>query len=174
MIPAIIGIIPLFGVLMVAQVMADMSAGTSDGLDVLEMATAVLMRNFELLRRRSDVYADLDKAEYLLLRVLDQIGPADIRTLAAAVGLDPSTAGRQVSVLEGRALVHRSPAAADRRRSMIAPTDEGIRRMTLTMARRRAATADMLADWAPEDLGNLAALLTRYNKAVADRYLNAD
>jgi DNA-binding MarR family transcriptional regulator len=172
MIPTITGIIPLFGVFMVAHVMADLSSDTSDGLDVLEMATAVLMRNFELLRRRSDVYADLDRSEYLLLRVLDQVGPADIRSLAAAVGLDPSTAGRQVSVMEGRGLVHRTPAAADRRRSMIAPTEEGIARMTLTMGRRRATTAEMLADWSPEDLGQLGTLLTRYNRAVADHYLS--
>jgi hypothetical protein len=30
----------------------------------------------------------------------------------------------------------------------------------------------MLDDWTPEDLGTLGALLTRYNKAVADRYLS--
>ena len=41
-----------------ASTIADPSDG--DGLDVLEMATAVLMRNFELLRRRSAVYKELD------------------------------------------------------------------------------------------------------------------
>ncbi|HEX5401460.1 MAG TPA: MarR family transcriptional regulator [Pseudonocardiaceae bacterium] len=148
---------------------ADPSDG--DGLDVLEMATAVLMRNFELLRRRSTAYTELDKAEYLLLRTLDRVGPADIGTLASAVGLDPSTAGRQVAVLESKSLVHREPAAADRRRSIIAPTDEGRRRMETTRARRRENTAELLADWSAEDLRQLGNLLTRYNKAVADRYL---
>ena len=42
-------------------------------LDEIELATAVLTRNFELLRRRSDVYTDLDRAEYLLLRTLDDL-----------------------------------------------------------------------------------------------------
>ena len=59
---------------------------TAEALDVLELATAVLARNFELLRRRSDVYKELDKSEYLLLRTLDQIGPVDISSLASAVG----------------------------------------------------------------------------------------
>ncbi|HEX3647665.1 MAG TPA: MarR family transcriptional regulator, partial [Pseudonocardiaceae bacterium] len=134
----------------------------------------VLMRNFELLRRRSDVYAELDRAEYLLLRTLDQFGPTDIGSLAAAVGLDPSTAGRQVAVMAGRDLVEREPSPDDRRRSMIAPTDEGRRRMAATRFRRRAATADMLADWTDEELLQLGDLLTRYNKAVADRFLDRE
>jgi hypothetical protein len=51
--------------------LADRLAETGDALDVLELATAVLVRNFELLRRRTGVYADLDQSEYLLLRTLD-------------------------------------------------------------------------------------------------------
>lgn len=153
---------------------ADLGDGVVDGLDVLELATAVLARNFELLRRRSDVYTELDKAEYLLLRTLDQLGPTDIGSLAAAVGLDPSTAGRQVAGMEGRDLVDRTPSPDDRRRSMIAPTEAGRQRMTATRARRRAATAEMLADWTDEELQQLGDLLTRYNKAIADRYLQPD
>jgi DNA-binding MarR family transcriptional regulator len=160
---------------MVSQAaVAGLVAEPSDGLDVLEMSTAVLMRNFELLRRRSDVYADLDKAEYLLLRVLEQMGPSDIRTLASAVGLDPSTAGRQVAGMQSRGLVDRAPAEGDRRRSIIAPTEEGHRRMELTRTRRRDESADMLAEWSAADLRTLADLLTRYNKAVTDRYLNPE
>jgi hypothetical protein len=30
-----------------------------------------------------------------------------------------------------------------------------------------------MGGWTPEGLGTLGALLTRYNKAVADRYLSA-
>ena len=154
-----------------AATVADLCDGVEDGLDVLELATAVLMRNFELLRRRTDTYADLDRAEYLLLRTLDQLGPTDIGSLAAAVGLDPSTAGRQVAGMESRELVDRTPAAEDRRRSIIAPTAEGRRRMEQTRFRRRESAAEMLADWSEEELRELAMLLTRYNKAVADRYL---
>jgi DNA-binding MarR family transcriptional regulator len=150
---------------------ADLCDGSVDGLDILEMSTAVLTRNLELWRRRSDVYTELDRAEYLLLRVLDELGPADIGSLAGALGLDPSTAGRQVAVLEGKALVERTPAEADRRRSIIAPSDEGRRRMEITRTLRRAATADIVADWTETEVRQLAELLTRYNKAVADRYL---
>jgi DNA-binding MarR family transcriptional regulator len=150
---------------------ADLCDDVPDGLDVLELASAVLMRNFELLRRRSDVYSELDRAEYLLLRTLDQLGPTDIGSLAAAVGLDPSTAGRQVAGMESRHLVDRAPSVQDRRRSIIAPTGAGRHRMEATRARRRAATADLLAGWTDEELQQLGELLTRYNKAIADRFL---
>lgn len=153
--------------------MPEQSTGVTvrDPLDTLELATAVLVRNFEMLRRRSDIYQELDRAEYLLLRVLDESGPVDIGTLAAAVGLDPSTAGRQVAAMRGKGLAECAPSDADRRRNIVSPTDEGRRRMAATRARRRETTATLLSDWTNEDVDTLARLLIRYNGSVAERYL---
>jgi DNA-binding MarR family transcriptional regulator len=142
-------------------------------LDVIEVASAMLVRNFELLRRRSDVYSELDRAEYLLLRILDQAGPSDICGLAAALGVDPSTAGRQVVAMESKALVHRAPADADRRRTIITPTAEGHSRMLATRARRSQVTAELLADWSDEELRTLGAMFSRYNEALARKFLTA-
>ncbi|MGW4488232.1 MarR family winged helix-turn-helix transcriptional regulator [Amycolatopsis sp. NPDC004368] len=153
--------------------LADRLAETGDTLDVLELATAVFVRNSELLRRRTDAYAELDQAEYLLLRTLDELGSADVGTLAGALGLDPSTVGRQGSVMLGKGLVERSPSAADRRRSILTPTEEGRHRMRATQARRRNATAELLDDWSEDELRSFGSLLSRYNKAVAQRYLSA-
>jgi DNA-binding MarR family transcriptional regulator len=143
----------------------------SDPLDVIEMAAAALVRNFELLRRRSDIYTELDQAEYLLLRTLHRIGPADICTLATALGLDPSTAGRQVAAIQAKGLVARQPASTDRRRSIVSPTEEGHRRMTTTRDRRRDSARRILAGWSEDDLHTLGEMFTRYNEAVADTYL---
>lgn len=140
-------------------------------LDQIELASAVLMRNFELLGRRSGIYSDLDRADYLLLRALDQAGPADIAALAAALGVDPSTAGRQVAAMLAKGLVTRQPSAADRRRSVITPTPEGQRRLARTRQRRRDETGRLLTNWSPEDRELLAEMLARYNQAVADHYL---
>lgn len=145
----------------------------TDPLEVIELASAVLVRNFELLRRRSDVYTELDRAEYLLLRTLDREGPGDICTLAAALGVDPSTAGRQVAAMQAKGLVEREPSAADRRRSIISPSEEGRRRMLTTRQRRREATAELLAGWSDEQLRSLGEMFTRYNEAVAARYLTS-
>jgi DNA-binding MarR family transcriptional regulator len=149
------------------------ASGRHDPLDVVEKATAQLTRNFEMLRRRSDIYSELDKAGYLLLRTLEEMGPTDIGSLAAAIGLDPSTAGRQVAVMQEKGLVDRAPDPADRRRSIISPTGEGHRRMVGTRCRRRGAMGELLSDWSDEDLSTLGRMLTRYNHAVAQRYLAA-
>jgi DNA-binding MarR family transcriptional regulator len=145
---------------------------SGDPLEVIEVATAVLVRNFELLRRRGGAYTDLDRAEYLLLRTLDALGPADICTLAAGLGLDPSTAGRQVARMQSRGLVERTPAPADRRRSVVAPTAQGLERMHEARVRRRDATEELLADWSEADRHTLAEMFTRYNRTVAERFLS--
>ena len=146
-------------------------APREEHVDVIEVASAVLVRNFELLRRRGGIYGDLDRAEYLLLRTLDRIGPSDICTLARALGLDPSTAGRQVSALQGKGMVERAPGETDRRRNIISPTAAGRARMAAVRDRRRETTRELLADWSEEDVRTLGDMFTRYNRSVAERYL---
>lgn len=143
----------------------------SPALAVIERQTAVLIRNIEMLYRRTDLHDDLDRASYLLLRTLDDFGPTDINGLAAALGLDPSTAGRQVCVLKDAGLVERSPAPEDRRRSIITPTGEGLRRMETVRGRRTENLADLLAGWNEGDLGTLGAMFDKYNRAITAKYL---
>lgn len=145
---------------------------TADALDVIEVQSAVLVRNFELLRRRADD-SELDRAGYLLLRALETLGPSDINTVAAALGLDPSTAGRQVAVMQKLGLVERTTSPTDRRRAIIGATTGGRRRVKVTSRRRRARAADLLADWDDADLRTLGEMFARYNQAVAARYLAA-
>lgn len=142
-------------------------------LAVIERQTAVLTRHFEMLHRRTDVHEDLDRAEYLMLRTLDDCGSMDINGLATALGLDPSTAGRQVAVLQGAGLVERCPDPADRRRSIITPTGEGLRQMEAVRERRTRNMAELLSDWSEEDLRTLGVMFERYNRAVAAKHLTA-
>ncbi|WP_237553031.1 MULTISPECIES: MarR family winged helix-turn-helix transcriptional regulator [unclassified Streptomyces] len=145
--------------------------GADPALDVIERQTAVLMRNFELLHRRTDVHDRLDRAQYLLLRTLSDGGPMAITTLACTLGLDPSTAGRQVSALTAAGLVERTADPADRRRWVVTPTADGLREMRVVRDRRTESHAELLGDWDPEDLRTLGTMLDRYNRAVAARYL---
>lgn len=140
----------------------------------IEVQAAVLTRNFELLNRRRPHGDELDRAEYLLLRTLDSLGPATIGVLADALGLDPSTVGRQVSVLEQAGLGRRTPDPADRRRAIVSATARGRRQMRRTAENRSRRTRDMLGDWSQEDLETLGQMFTRYNRAVAERYLGDD
>jgi DNA-binding MarR family transcriptional regulator len=141
-------------------------------LDIIEAETAVLVRHFELLNRRWPI-DDLDRAEYLLLRTLAGGGPMDINTLAAALGVDPSTAGRQVGAARAAGLVAGEPDPADRRRTVLTPTPEGLRRMAAARRLRTCNIADLLAGWSEADLRTLGEMFGRYNRAVADRYLTA-
>lgn len=140
-------------------------------LDEIELQSAVLVRNFEVLRRRGKVYVDLDGAEYLLLRTLDDLGPMDIGTLASALCVDPSTAGRQVGAMHAAGLVDREPAPEDRRRTIISVTDEGLRRTETVRHRRHDNLRELLEDWSPADLETLGVMFRRYNAAVSDRYV---
>lgn len=143
----------------------------TDALDVVELQSAVLVRHFELLRRRGKLYTELDGAEYLLLRTLEERGPLDIGTLAAALGLDPSTAGRQVGQMHAAGLVDREPDPDDRRRNIISATTAGREAAEAVRRRRRASIADLLAGWSPHDVQALGEMFTHYNDAVAGKYL---
>jgi DNA-binding MarR family transcriptional regulator len=143
----------------------------SPALAVIERETAVLIRHIEMLHRRTDLHEDLDRASYLLLRTLEDCGPMDINGLAASLGLDPSTAGRQVCVLKDAGLVERSPAPEDRRRSIITPTGEGLRRMEAVRGRRTENLADLLSGWSAGELDTLGAMFDKYNRAIAAKYL---
>ena len=143
----------------------------SPALAVIERQTAVLIRNIELLYRRTDLHDDLDRASYLLLRTLDESGSMDINSLAASLGLDPSTVGRQVCVLKDAGLVERSPAPEDRRRSIITPTESGLRRMESVRGQRTENLADLLADWSDGDLETLGVMFGKYNRAITAKYL---
>lgn len=142
-----------------------------EALDHVERQTAVLVRHIELLYRRTDVHDTLDRAEYLLLRTLDDSGPMNINALAAVVGLDPSTAGRQVSVLQKAGFVARSPDPADRRCSVVTPTAEGLARMREVQTKRTENHEYLLRDWTDEDVQTLGAILAKYNTSVAEKYL---
>lgn len=140
-------------------------------LSAVERQTAVLTRHFELLNRRTVAHMKLDRAEYLLLRALDESGAMNINALASLLGLDPSTAGRQVSALQRAGLVRRAPDPTDRRCNVVTPTTEGLDRMREVRKQRTEVAAELLADWSDEDLRTFDTILGKYNRAVAARYL---
>jgi DNA-binding MarR family transcriptional regulator len=151
----------------------DVAAYDSDSgvLDAVERESATLVRNLELLRRRTSSCSLLDQAEYLLLRTVTELGAADVNTLACALGLDPSTAGRQVGTMTEKGLVLREPDPADRRRSVIVASEQGRSRMAEVRTQREGNLAELLADWSPAERRMLAEMFAKYNKTVIDRYI---
>lgn len=147
---------------------------SGDLLEEIELQTAVLVRNLEMLRRRGDFYQEVDRAGYLLLRTLETSGPSDIGTLASVLGLDPSTTGRQVNAVQAAGLAERIPDPTDLRRNVVTVTPAGLAAVRAVQHRRLDGTAEMLSEWPLADLDALVEMFTRYNHAITRRYLSAD
>lgn len=137
----------------------------------IEVQAAVLTRNFELLRRRRSQQVEVDRAEYLLLRTLADLGASSIGRLADALGLDASTVGRQVAALERSGWAERVADPADGRRSIVTMTSSGRSAMRRTSRERRRRTEEMLGHWSESDLRSLATAFSRYNAEVTRHYL---
>ena len=147
---------------------------TDDVYGDIEVQAAVLTRNFELLRRRRSQQLEVDRAEYLMLRTLDVLSAPSIGDLAEALGLDPSTVGRQVTTLTDAGWAGRLVDPADRRRMIVQITPAGRAAMRRTSEERRRRTQDLLADWNRDDLETLARMFSRYNAEVARHHLGRE
>ncbi|MFC0385744.1 MarR family winged helix-turn-helix transcriptional regulator [Muricoccus vinaceus] len=86
---------------------------------------------------------------------LDQVG------VAQALGLDRSTTGMVVGLLETRGLLRRSRHATDGRRRVLSLTEEGARLLEAIAPATERARRRLLAPLSPEEAGALSALLDR-------------
>ncbi len=141
-------------------------AGGADAIGAIELELIKLVRHLETFARRSSLYARVDRAGYLAMRVLDGLGPASTNALAQALGLDASTVTRQVAALERGGLIERRPDPADGRSSAIALTPEGRRSMLEVEQERRRRIEALVRDWDDAEQDGLAAALTRLNSSL--------
>ncbi|WP_432558965.1 MarR family winged helix-turn-helix transcriptional regulator [Granulicoccus sp. GXG6511] len=116
-------------------------------------------------RKRLD--SGSDQVGYWVVHMLSQLGPTRNRDLAAACGLDASTVSRQVRSLEEAQLIDRCPDPADGRAHLVSLSSEGSRRVAEAKARRLGIVTERLADWSPDDVITLAALLSRLAREIA-------
>jgi DNA-binding MarR family transcriptional regulator len=117
-----------------------------------------------LLRRAK---AQLDRAAYVTLARLADIAPARLGAIAESLGVDASTASRQVSTLERAGLVARVVDPDDRRASLVSITPSGAQTLDQLRIVRRQALAELLAGWAPADIATFAELATRFVTVLA-------
>jgi DNA-binding MarR family transcriptional regulator len=142
--------------------------GTVTDLDVVELELLKLVRHLETFGRKSSLYQEADRAGYLALRTLDGLGPSCINGLARELHLDSSTVTRQISVLESGGLVNRQVDPNDGRSWLIDLTPRGRKAMRALERGRRQAIDAMLGDWAPEEVHDLARVITQLNLALSD------
>jgi DNA-binding MarR family transcriptional regulator len=141
----------------------------ADPIGTIELELIKLVRHLETFGRRSSLYVRVDRAGYLAMRVLDDLGPVSTNVLAQALHLDASTVTRQVAALERAGLVARRPDPADGRSSTIGLTAEGHRSMDEVAQERRRCIEALVEDWGGTAQADLADALTRLNAALIDR-----
>jgi DNA-binding MarR family transcriptional regulator len=140
----------------------------ADAIGIIELELAKLVRHLETFGRRSSLYVRVDRAGYLAMRVLADLGPLSTNALAHALHLDASTVTRQIAPLERGGLIERRPDPADGRSSSIALSAEGRRCMCDVEQERRRCIEALVSDWDGPDQAGLAAALARLNSALVE------
>lgn len=136
----------------------------------LEQEVGVLVRRVRRIIgvRAAAVHPDLQGVSYLMLGYLAQHSPLRASELCAVFDMDKGAVSRQVQHLLDLGLVDRTPDPADGRATLISVSEDGTRRLGDVAEHRRKLLAERLGDWSADDLDQLAALLSRYNAALAD------
>jgi DNA-binding MarR family transcriptional regulator len=108
----------------------------------------------------------LTRSGSAVLSTVERAGPLAVSELAERLGVDQSTASRQVKPLEERGLIGRTNDPSDRRSSLLSITAAG-RRVRSRVRETVLSDIDAaLHDWSPEESAQLGALLERFGKAL--------
>ncbi|MFI6579594.1 MarR family winged helix-turn-helix transcriptional regulator [Embleya sp. NPDC050493] len=105
---------------------------------------------------------ELHQSGLSILSVLEREGPLGISELGVRLGVDQSTASRQVRPLEAAGLVARDPDPADRRASLLRVTEAGLRLRARVRDTWLADIAWAVRDWDPAEREQLGELLERF------------
>jgi DNA-binding MarR family transcriptional regulator len=112
-------------------------------------------------RVRAGAGLPLDRAAYPVLRGIAECGPVRLSDLAARLGVQISTASRQVKELEQAGLVERTGDPKDGRVTMLALAPAGKEALLKLRASWRRALVEILESWPEADRETLATLLSR-------------
>lgn len=136
----------------------------------LEAQMAVIGRRMRrvLAERAAAVDPTLGAVAYGVLEQLHRYGDCRQTELVHTLGSEKGAISRAVQQLVDLGLVARVPDPDDGRAHQIAITAEGTSRLQGVVAERRAAYAERLADWTPEEIAGFVATLVRYNAALED------
>ena len=141
-------------------------AGTS-AVATIEAELALLLRRAEATRRAGNqAHRALDRAAYVILRQLDESGPANVGALASGLGVDASTATRQIAAMERDHLVRRGRDPDDGRGTVISATANGLTKYRAVRRARAELYESILAGWSEADQRTLAAMLHRLNASL--------
>ena len=114
---------------------------------------------------RSD--AGIQPGQYQTLRTVGAAGPIRLGDLAAATTMTPSNASKIVAELVDMGLVTRTVPRTDRRVTLIELTAAGQRAVELLDQVGRDMLNERLTEFSPEEVEDLARLLSRLARATS-------
>jgi DNA-binding MarR family transcriptional regulator len=124
---------------------------------------AISQLNRLIAERMGVTASDLD-----CLHVLNERGPATAAELAPLVGLTPGAVSRMIDRLDAAGCIDRAADPHDRRRVLIAPTDEGLARIANYYAGLTARSRDDLKVLGEDEIEALLRFLDRSHRSVAE------
>ncbi len=104
----------------------------------------------------------LDEATYPVLSALARGGPRSAARVGHDIGLDRSVVSRHADRLQAAGLLRREPDPADRRASLLVPTDEGARVVARMRSRLAGRFDAYLAHWPADEAEAFARALRRF------------
>ena len=119
-------------------------------------------------RSLAAVADDVTLPQYRMLVVLAAQGPQGVASLAAHLGVSPSTATRMCDRLVRKGLVRRRTPAQDRRQVRLALTEGGRRIVGEVTERRRREIGQVLADVSAKRRHELVESLTAFAEAAGE------
>jgi DNA-binding MarR family transcriptional regulator len=149
-------------------VIEDVAIGVreDDAIGVIELELLKLVRHLETFGRRGSLYLHIDRAGYLALRTIEDLGPLSTKALATALNLDASTVTRQVAALEAGGFVDRRPDPNDRRSSSILLTADGREMMAGVEQERRQGIEALVDAWPDSEKAVLGRVLHKLNTSL--------
>jgi DNA-binding MarR family transcriptional regulator len=142
-----------------------MTTDDADRYAELERAlTRLIRRAFlptagEATRREAGVH--LERAAYVTLVRVTELDGGRLSDIAAALGVEVSTASRHVKRLVEEGYVEATTDPDDARARRYRPTPAGDAALCRVRQTRRSHLAEMLDDWPPDDVDRLAEGLDR-------------
>jgi DNA-binding MarR family transcriptional regulator len=139
-----------------------------ESLRLLEHEVGVLIRRIKRVigERAQAIHECLQPSSYLMLGYLAEQGPLRASAMAEVFHIDKGAISRQIQHLVDLGLVARTPDPDDGRATLVAATEDAVRRMADVSAHRRKWLDEQLGDWTEAELIDFVGVLGRYNEAL--------
>jgi DNA-binding MarR family transcriptional regulator len=148
-----------------------MSGPATDRIRDLEAQMGVLARRIRrvVAERAAAIDPSLGHVGYSVFAHLGSTGACRQTDLVCALLTEKGAVSRAVQQLVDLGLASRVVDPDDARAQLVALTGLGEKRFAAGAEARRAAYAERLAGWTPDELDTFVALLARYNQTLEQR-----